>query len=623
MDKQEKIYKEAIDSFKSNNYDNSSKLLMQYLDYNSKDHIAYNLLGLSFYSLKKGNLAIKNFNKAIDLSPNNTDYLLNLSKTYIQINEKEKAKNILNKAINLNSKELKLYRELASIFYSENDFENALSIYMKIISLSPNEHQAYNNCGLIFTKLGDFNNAYRYIDKAIELNKEEASYYFNMSFSISKECDIFFTKKHTPTSYENYLELSSNFLSRVDTAITYLLKATKLNPNNADYHNELGKTYLLKNFDKKDVENALICFKNAIFLKNNQAHYYSNLAFAYNEFGLYEDASDVYKKVKDVKSSIIGRNCAYFLIKETDCKEHIDFLEEHRNYDIHLSKSLVPKIKNIYKNAKILTSKDSIQGKTIYIVKDEAIGDELQFIRYLKILKEKEAYVKLFCSKLLISVFETYKYCDEIIDSFDNAGDFDYFLPLLSVPSIVNNHSYRTEYSDIFPYLSTPKSKKEKWNIFFEKFKRKKIAFTWKSNFPSVTFYKRSSEFKFFYALARSFPDVDFFAIQKGFFEAEFHNKDNLNNIFDLSGQVEDFSDSAGILENIDLLISIDSAIVHLAGAMNLPVTMLLPYSSDWRWGLSGDKTFWYPSMDIIRQTEIGNWKTVFDQVENKLKHFT
>ncbi|MFN4151475.1 MAG: tetratricopeptide repeat protein [Candidatus Sericytochromatia bacterium] len=455
------------------------------------------------------------------------------------------------------------------------------------------------------------------------MNKEDYSYYFNMYFAISKECDLFFTKKYTPISYENYLELSSNFLSKIDIAITYLLKAINLNPNNADYHNELGKTYLLKNFKKKDVDNSLICFKNAIFLKANQARYHSNIAFTYNELGLYQEASNVYKKVKNIKSSIIGRNCAYFLLKQTNCEEHIDFLEEQRIKDLGTGKNMFFNVKNTYGNSKLLTYQDNINGKTIYVVKDEAIGDELQFVRYLKILKEKGAYVKLFCSKLLISVFETHKHCDEIIDSFENAGYFDFFIPLLSLPSVVNNHSYRMENTSLFPYLSVPEIKKEKWNMFFKKFKRKKIAFTWKSNFPSVTFYKRSTDFDYFYELAKSFPDIDFFAIQKGFFESEFHNRDNLNNMFDLSSQIEDFSDSAGIVDNVDEVISIDSAIVHLVGSMSLPVTMLLPYSSDWRWGMSGYKTFWYPSMDIIRQTEIGNWQTVFDQVKDKLKHLT
>ncbi|MFN4152893.1 MAG: hypothetical protein ACK4IX_18260, partial [Candidatus Sericytochromatia bacterium] len=169
----------------------------------------------------------------------------------------------------------------------------------------------------------------------------------------------------------------------------------------------------------------------------------------------------------------------------------------------------------------------------------------------------------------------------------------------------------------------TPEDKKNKWKNFFSSNTRKKIAFTWKSRFPSYTFYKRSTDFNFFYKLAEDFPEIDFFSIQKGHHEDEFHNNNNLNNIFQLSSKIEDFSDSAGILDNVDLLVSIDSAIPHLSGAMNRPVFMLIPYSADWRWPISGDKTFWYPSMDIIRQTEIGNWQTVFDQVKEKIKTYT
>lgn len=311
MENKEQNYIEALEKFKSGNYEKASKLFIEILNLDRKNHKVYNLLGLSFYNLKNSELAIKNFYFALEFSHNNIDYLINLSRAYVQINDTNEAKKILNKAINLNPKELKLYRELASLLYSEKLFEESLNIYLKIISLSPNEHQAYNNCGLIFTKLRQFNKAYQFIEKAISLDSENAQYYFNMTLALMKECEDFFSDNYLPNSYQHYQELSNNFLNKMYYAVAYALKATKISPYKAEYHNYLGNAYLKKELTEKDCNNALICFKNAISLNSKIPDYYSNIAYTYNELGLYQEALDYYSKLKAI-SPIISANAAYF-----------------------------------------------------------------------------------------------------------------------------------------------------------------------------------------------------------------------------------------------------------------------------------------------------------------------
>ncbi|MFN4151237.1 MAG: glycosyltransferase family 9 protein, partial [Candidatus Sericytochromatia bacterium] len=125
-------------------------------------------------------------------------------------------------------------------------------------------------------------------------------------------------------------------------------------------------------------------------------------------------------------------------------------------------------------------------------------------------------------------------------------------------------------------YLFTPDEKKIFWNEKLKNNKKKKIAFTWKSKFPNITHFKRSTDFNYFYELAKSFPNIDFISIQKGYFEKEFHNNDKLENIFNFADEINDFTDTAGILENVDILISVDSAVIHLAGALNKEVITIL-----------------------------------------------
>lgn len=615
------LFEQAVEKFKLEDYQSTIQILKQFLDYNTKNDKAYNILGLAYLKSNDYKNAIKYFNKAFNLN-NNYEYILNISRSYQKKGEIYNSINFLLKNINESNK-LRIYRELGNIYFSHNMLNEALDIFLKIIQISPKEHQAYNNCGLVYLKLGNFNSGYNYIEKAISINPTDANYFFNIAFFILKEYDDFFRNKFLLSSYQDYLYISNTFIKKIDVAKKYLLKAISLDKNNPNFYNELGKSYLTNIFNEDDCNNAIICFKNAITLNPNNPIYYSNLAFIYNELGLYQEAGYFYKRTIDAKYFSVIRNYAYFLMKETDCNQHIDFLEEQRIKDLSFDNHLIFNIHKMFPNSKLLTSNDVILDKVVFVVKDEAIGDELQFVRYLKLLKDNGAYIKISCSNILKDIFKVNKYCDEVFTNVEDVGSFDYFIPLLSIPSVLNKNSYRLENSEIIPYLSAPEEKQGKWFNFFKKYENKKIAFTWKSNFPSNTFYKRSTDFNFFYDLAKKFPNIEFFSIQKGFFESEFHNNNNLSNIHDLSNQIDDFSDSAGILENIDLLLSIDSAIVHLAGAMNKPVTMLVPYSSDWRWGISGSSTFWYPSMEIIRQTEIGNWQTAFDQVVQKFKKFT
>ena len=259
----------------------------------------------------------------------------------------------------------------------------------------------------------------------------------------------------------------------------------------------------------------------------------------------------------------------------------------------------------------------NLDGKRILIASEQGFGDCVQFIRYLSLVKEKGGHIILETHNELKRLFEKIPFIDELYEKKKGKVPeiaFDYYIHLMSLPAIFN-----TTLSTIpnkVPYLKTDLISDEKFKKMIKNYNGFKIGIVWAGNPKHENDSKRSLAFENFKQI-ENIPGVKLFSLQKGIALEHLKN----SNIIDLSPEITDFYDTACIINNLDLIVSVDTSVTHLAGALGKHVWVLLPFVPDWRYLLDRKDSPWYPTMKLLRQPSPGEWESVFREVKKSIEN--
>jgi hypothetical protein len=254
----------------------------------------------------------------------------------------------------------------------------------------------------------------------------------------------------------------------------------------------------------------------------------------------------------------------------------------------------------------------NISGRTILIHWEQGIGDVIQFSRYIKVLNDAEATVLFAPQRELQSLMRRLNACVHIVDLDKNYLKFDVHCPLLSLPL-----AFKTDISTIpsSPYLSVDPEGITRWKERLGKKIRPRVGVVWKGNpIPDSSRSITLERFRRLFDLR-----VEFISLQKEITDTERAWLDNAG-VLHLGSEIADFSDTAALCVLVDLVVSVDTSVAHLAGALGVPVWVLLTAVADWRWLLDREDSPWYPSMRLFRQKTSGDWDSVLGQVERELK---
>ena len=263
-----------------------------------------------------------------------------------------------------------------------------------------------------------------------------------------------------------------------------------------------------------------------------------------------------------------------------------------------------------------------LKGKRIYVHAEQGFGDTFQFMRYLLLLKKMGAYVIFNTQAPLKTLLRLCPYIDILITYDDPLPDFDYYAPLMSLPALFNTR-LDTVPAPI-PYLYAHEQLVQEWKQRLAHDKNYKIGICWQGNAtyqnPLVQniVTAKSCKLEYFRMLA-SIPGVTLYSLQK------IHGMDQINDIaeksfvhlFDSTFDERDgrFMDTAAVIKNLSLVITIDTSVGHLAAALGIPTWILLPEPADWRWMRSRTDTPWYPNVRLFRQQTPGDWSAVMHAV--------
>ena len=461
----------------------------------------------------------------------------------------------------------------------------AIEVYKKILISEPSNLIALNNFASLLNTINKHKEAKILLKQALKIKPDyfDALNNLGISMKLSKE----------------YLE-----------AINIFKSLLKLKPNFVKALINWGNCLQsLKKFEK-----ALDIYDKALNIEPNSVEVLYNKGTCLNELNLQDKAAIIYNKILMLDSNFVEAKWNLALIQLLQG----NYVDGWKNHEIRKKREKTKKdYINLLENKSWL-GKKKLAEKTIYIFSEQGLGDYIQFCRYLPMLKNLGAKIILNTPKTLDRIIKTLNIEYTHINDLKKL-EFDYNCPLMSLPLAFNTELHTIP--NQIPYLFTPKDKIAYWGKKLGSKIKKRIGLMWSGN-PQ---YENDHNRSIYLEKLTEFFDLPF----------EFHSLQIDYNKFDLKllkkyknlichqkDELLGFDNTAGLIESMDLIISVDTAIAHLSGALNKPVWLLLPFTPDYRWLLNRNDSPWYPSMKLYRQTKKNDWDTIIKKVRKDLQNF-
>lgn len=529
--------------------------------------------------------------------------------------------NSLNAAI---PKTFQEYFQQANRCFKEKKHNEAIDYYNKAIKLNPNCHQAYFNKGLAQLNSGDKKNAELSYLAAINIypNYEKAHL---MLGNLLKDTGKY---EQACEQYREMINLNQNnaqahqFLGRAlsdrrlfDEALEHLQIALSLDPNSIqcklDYANALNMS--------NNPEHALILYKELQHDVPNNPSITYNIAYTLKKLGRIHEAFEYYHRAVELNpnhaEAHFGLGIAYIMVE--------NFKDGWQEYEWRWEKP--GKYQRNFK--KPVWDGENLYGKTILLHAEQGLGDTFQFIRFAQIAKELGGTVVVASQNPLTTILKSCPYIDKVVPLGGFKVPFDTHAPLMSLPKILEIE-VDTIPTDI-PYLFADEELVEFWKRKLSKDKNFKIGICWQGN-PnySTPFLRNAVAAKSIQLLdltpISEIPGVKLYCLQKMTGEEQLKNIPDDFNLHVFEGDFDNshgrFMDTAAVMKNLDLVLTVDTSVAHLAGGLGVPVWLILPEPADWRWMLRETDSPWYPHMRLFRQPEPEDWDSVIQTVVQELK---
>jgi Tfp pilus assembly protein PilF len=264
---------------------------------------------------------------------------------------------------------------------------------------------------------------------------------------------------------------------------------------------------------------------------------------------------------------------------------------------------------------------EALAGKIILVHAEQGFGDTLQFVRYLPELVEQGAKVVLEVQSSLCSLLAGVKGASHVLPKGAALPPFDVHCPMMSLPLALKT-TLDSIPSDV-PYLAAPEDRRRLWQDRLPPKQGRRIAFAWAGSATHKRDLARSIPLTKLQTLFGDNKAIEWLGVQRDLREGDAEILGSHSHVRHLGPQLNDFADTAAVLSLADLVITVDTAIAHLAGALGRPVWVLLPYSPDFRWLLEREDSPWYPSARLFRQPSMADWDSVITRVQESIAKFS
>ena len=514
---------------------------------------------------------------------------------------------------------------LGVLRYIQGRHDQALRCLQKVLSVRHDHVEALSNMGNVYLARGDVSLAIGCYQSAIQADPVQVDAMSNLgnALQLAGRLDdavaIYqYALKICPVNVPVLSNLGIAYQAKgmSGLAVDACKAAIDIDPSFSDAWSNLGLS--LQSLSRHD--EALAAFEKALLLSPHDSRYRCNLANCCLELGRLEDALESYKAALDVDPSSYDfkLSCAIARLLYSNCCDGWDL------YEARLTNAVIAALDPGHSVRRGRWPVAQIRPPaSVFLSCEQGLGDTIHFCRYAKYLADQGVEVTLRVQSVLLPILRASSLGVRLLSVDEPLNDeCDSWSPLLSLPLILGVSEKKPLMTA--PYLSASDEVINAWAQEFDSVSQPVIAINWQGNpVAEVNNLKgRSIPLQAFGALVENVP-ARFVAVQYGEAREQLEVVSFRSRFVDFQHKLEpccSLEDVAGIVANSLLLITSDTAVAHLAAAAGYETWLLLHYVPDWRWGLTGDSTFWYPTMRIFRQSRRGDWGSVMADVTQALK---
>jgi tetratricopeptide (TPR) repeat protein len=578
-------------------------------------------------ALREGRLdaALALFAQAVSLDPHDVAARCNLGVALQSQNRLAEALTCYEEALAMAPDNAEAHYNAGNVLYGLGRRHEALARYDRALELAPDYAWAHLSRGAVLHQIGRLHEALISHDAAIALQPDRAEPHRNRGatlLALGRRADALASYERAVTLDPHNAEAHYNRgntlygARRIEDALASYERALALKP----VHPEalLGRGNALH--DQKRFEDALASYDAAISQSPDYAEAWCNRANTLKFLGRLDEARASLEKAVALKPGFAGARANLATLRLL----RGDFEQGWRDFEWR--KKLPTPIAHRQYHQPAWSGAEDIQGKTLFLYWEQGLGDTIQFYRYARLAKARGAKVVLSVPDPLIDLLRGQEAGIEIIAADAKPAAFDLHCALMSLP-LAFKTTLESVPAVIPPFRADP-AKVTHWRGKLGARRRPRVGLVWNCGF-------RKDQPEFWAGIARrnipfqimsrlNLENLDFHSLQKG----EPAESELLalrpehwpgDNFFNLAHQLNDFSDTAALIDHLDLIITVDTAVTHLAGSMGKPVWLLLPRVPEWRWMLNREDSPWYPTARLFRQTIWDDWPGLIARVRTEL----
>ena len=505
---------------------------------------------------------------------------------------------------------------VALTLHKKGNLNKARQEYRKLIRRYPNNPDILHFYGTLLTQIGNTKAAIESLSEAARLAPQDLNIHLNLFRALAiadkvpeLESTLRVLTDLSPNDAFILAQLGEVLVrqGRADEAEPFYSRAVKANPNTFDAWNGLGN--ILER--RGDFSAAEDCYLKSIAIEPARPEIYYNLGNVLRQQNKVFESIKFLKKAIEIKPEFILAHVhlAFSLLMNTD------YLAGWQEYEWRW------KVPNFPTPQRSFTQQmwygETIFGKKVLVHAEQGFGDTIQFARFTDVIAKRGGCIILECQPELVNIMKTLPNVNQVLARGEALPDFDLHAPLLSIPYICSID--RNEIAVSAPYLQASSEKRKLWSDRLGSSDRIKVGITWQTSIEQLSSSFKSCPLKAYGPLLEN-NQVEWISLQKEISESD---RPNMGTLVNKSDDLNDFSDTAALISELDLVISMDTAVAHLAGALGKPVWLLISTAGDWRWLCDRDDSPWYPTMRIFRQKKFNDWNNLMEHISLQIKNLT
>ena len=554
------------------------------------------------------------FEQALKINPDNAVVLSNQASTLLALKRPEDALKSCDRALKSQPDNTDALSNRGNALSALNRAAEALVSYDRALEIKPDHPETLSNRGATLRHLGLLSESLESYDRALQLKPNypmALSNRGNTLRALGRPLEALASLERALLSQPDYADALSGCaaalmdLRRPEEALASCEQALQLKPDHPEALSNRGTALWAMNRNAE----ALVSYDRALKIKPDYLEALSNWGVALRTLGRPLEAIQIYERALQIKPDY-----AEVHWNEALCWLMLgEFELGWQKYEWRWKKeSGLSAARNFPQP--LWLGKEPLGGKTLLLHAEQGLGDTIQFCRYAKQVAALGARVVLEVQPALKSLLQGLEGVSLLLERGERLPDFDYHCPLMSLPL-----AFEADLSNISgaTYLQSEPAKRQQWQARLGTSSKKRIGLVWSGSTGHKNDHNRSLSLQQLTPLIGD--QAQYYCLQKELRPADQAALVNTPGIQFLGDSLKDFSDTAAVVELMDLVITVDTSVAHLAGAMGKEVWILLPYSPDWRWLLGRSDSPWYGSVRLFRQTAMGDWGGVLGQVQEAL----